>query len=208
MSQPDTRPLKVGLMLPTLEDWMADRTARWSDLMTMAQQAEAVGFDSLWLPDHLLYEFGEAGEPPHGLWEAWARLAALAAVTTRVELGPLVACTSFRNPTLLAKTADTIDEISGGRLILGLGAGYHEREFRGFSYPFDHLVGRFEEALQIVHTLLREGAIDFHGRYYDAQACEFHPRGPGAAVPRSWSERWRMPPACSGSPPCMPITGT
>jgi alkanesulfonate monooxygenase SsuD/methylene tetrahydromethanopterin reductase-like flavin-dependent oxidoreductase (luciferase family) len=178
MSQTEMRPLKVGLMLPTLEGWMAGRTARWSDLRTMAQQAEAVGFDSLWLDDHLLYEFGEPGEPPHGLWEAWSLLAALSAVTTRVELGPVVACTSFRNPTLLAKTADTLDEISGGRLILGLGAGYHEREYRAFGYPFDHLVGRFEEALQIVNTLLREGTIDFQGRYYEARECELRPRGP------------------------------
>lgn len=183
MSQTQRRPLKVGLMLPTLEGWMAGRMARWSDLRTMAQLAEAVGFDSLWVADHLVYEFGEPSEPPHGLWEAWSLLAALAAVTTRVELGPLVACTSFRNPTLLAKTADTLDEISGGRVILGLGAGYHEREYRAFGYPFDHLIGRFAEALQIVHTLLHAGTIDFQGRYYEARECELRPRGPRPGGP-------------------------
>ena len=183
MNQTTARALKVGLMLPTNEGWMAGGMARWGDLKTMARHAEAVGFDSLWLADHLLFEFGEPGEPPRGMWEAWSVLSALAAVTTRIELGPLVVCTSFRNPTLLAKMADTLDEISGGRLILGLGAGYHEREYRAFGYPFDHLVGRFEEALRIVHTLLRVGEIDFRGRYYDARACELRPRGPRGSGP-------------------------
>src|SRR5690242_8976954 len=155
------RPLKIGLMLPTVEGWMGGWMARWEDLKRIAQHAEAVGFDSLWLPDHLLFEFGEPGEPPHGLLEAWTLLAALAASTERVELGPLVLCSGFRNPALLAKMADTLDEISGGRLILGLGAGYHEREYRAFGYPYDHRVSRFEEALKIIHTLLRVGTIDF-----------------------------------------------
>jgi alkanesulfonate monooxygenase SsuD/methylene tetrahydromethanopterin reductase-like flavin-dependent oxidoreductase (luciferase family) len=183
MNQTTARALKVGLMLPTNEGWMAGGIARWGDLKTMARHAEAVGFDSLWLADHLLFEFGEAGEPPRGMWEAWSVLSALAAVTMRIELGPLVVCTSFRNPTLLAKMADTLDEISGGPLILGLGAGYHEREYRAFGYPFDHLVGRFEEALRIIHTLLRMGEIDFRGKYYDALACELRPRGPRDSGP-------------------------
>jgi alkanesulfonate monooxygenase SsuD/methylene tetrahydromethanopterin reductase-like flavin-dependent oxidoreductase (luciferase family) len=179
MSQLKKRPLKVGLFLPNLEDWMAGETARWPDLLAMAQRAEAVGFDSLWLPDHLLYDpFADTTEPPHGVWECWSLLAALAASTTRIELGALVICTNFRNPALLAKMADTVDEISGGRLILGLGAGYHDLEFRAFGYPLDHLVGRFEEALTIIATLLRDGAIDFTGKYYQAQGCELRPRGP------------------------------
>jgi len=105
-------------------------------------------------------------------------LAALAAVTERVELGTLVTCTSFRNPALLAKMADTVEEISDGRLILGLGAGYYEPEYRAFGFPFDHRVGRFEEALQIVYGLLRRGTIDFNGQYYQARDCELTPRGP------------------------------
>src|SRR5215471_9977214 len=116
------------------------------------------------------------------------------AVTTRVELGPLVVCTSFRNPTLLAKMTDTLDEISGGRLILGLGAGYHEREYRAFGYPFDHRVSRFEEALKIIQPLLRRGAVDFQGKYYKARECELRPRGP----------RRQGPPILIGAPPRLP----
>jgi alkanesulfonate monooxygenase SsuD/methylene tetrahydromethanopterin reductase-like flavin-dependent oxidoreductase (luciferase family) len=126
-------PLKVGLMLPTGEGEMAGGTARWNNIKTMVLQAEAGGFGSIWIADHLLFDFGDPGVPPAGVWECWALLAALAAVTTRVELGALVSCTNFRNPALLAKMADTVDEISGGRLILGLGAGCNEHEFRAFA---------------------------------------------------------------------------
>ena len=104
----------------------------------------------LWVPDHLMCAHPKTGEARLAVWECWSVLAALAAATSDIELGTFVACTSFRNPALLAKMADTVDEISGGRLILGLGAGWKEEEFRAFGYPFDHLVGRFEEALQII----------------------------------------------------------
>ena len=164
--------------------------------------------NSLWVADHLLGEFGEPGDPPQGMWEAWSVLSALAVATTRVELGPLVACTSFRNPTLLAKMADTLDEISGGRLVLGLGAGYHEREYRAFGYPFDHLIGRFEEALQIIHTLLRVGTIDFHGKYHDARACELRPRASRRNGPPILVGAPARSPACFGSPLNTPISGT
>jgi alkanesulfonate monooxygenase SsuD/methylene tetrahydromethanopterin reductase-like flavin-dependent oxidoreductase (luciferase family) len=110
-------------------------------------------------------------------------LAAIAAVTDRVEFGPLVACTAFHNPAVLAKAASTIDEISGGRLILGLGAGWNETEFRAFGIPFDHRVDRFEEAFTIIRTLLQEGAVDFDGRFYQARDCELLPAGPRPTGP-------------------------
>jgi alkanesulfonate monooxygenase SsuD/methylene tetrahydromethanopterin reductase-like flavin-dependent oxidoreductase (luciferase family) len=101
----------------------------------------------------------------------------LAAVTTRVELGTLVLCTGFRNPALLAKMADAVEEISNGRLILGIGAGWNEYEFNAFGYPFDHRVSRFEEALTIIHGLLKHGQVDFVGKYHEARECELTPRG-------------------------------
>lgn len=170
------RPLKVGLILPDTEREMGGATASWTDLRQLAQQAEALGFDSLWNADHLIYRF--AGREVQGPWECWSVMAALAAVTERVEIGPLVSCTTFRNPALLAKIADTVDEISGGRLVLGLGAGWHEPEYDAFGYPFDHRVSRFAEAIAIIHPLLRTSRVDFHGAYYDAADCELRPRGP------------------------------
>ncbi len=135
----------------------------------MGRVAEDVGFDSLGVPDLLLFRADDG--TAQGVWEVWSLITALAAVTERVEIGTLVICTGFRNPALLAKMADTVDEISGGRLILGLGAGWNEPEYRAFGYPFDHRVSRFEEALQIVCPLLREGHVDFAGRFYQARDC-------------------------------------
>ena len=176
MSVGRTRPLGVGLMLPDTEREMAGGTARWADLAAMARTAEDCGFDSIWVSDHLLFRF--EGKEPQGIWECWTLLSALAAVTSRVEIGALVSCTGFRNPALLAKMADTVDEISGGRLVLGLGAGWHEPEYDAFGYPFDHRAGRFAEALTIISGLLRHGEVDFRGTYHAACDCELRPRGP------------------------------
>lgn len=162
-----TRPLAVGVQLPEVE-----RQVTWPEMRDMALTAESVGFDSIWLGDHLLYQTPEGAKGP---WEAWSMLAALAAVTERVQLGPLVASTSFHAPAMLAKKAATVDEISGGRLILGLGAGWNETEYAAFGFPFDHRVGRFEEAFTIIRTLLREGTIDFEGEYYTVRDCELAP---------------------------------
>jgi probable F420-dependent oxidoreductase len=140
----------------------------------MARLAEDAGFDSLWVGDHLLYRDAERGA--RGPWEAWSLLAGLAAATTRIALGPLVACTSFHSPAMLAKKAATVDEISGGRLILGLGAGWNETDYSAFGFPYDHRIGRFEEAFTIIRTLLRDGAIDFAGRYHQVRDCELLPR--------------------------------
>jgi len=164
------RPLKVGVQLPEVE-----RVVRWPELADMARAAEDIGFDSLWVGDHLLYR-DEAHIRAVGPWEAWATLAGLAAVTRRIELGPLVAATGFHNPAMLAKQASTIDEISGGRLTVGLGAGWNQVEFNAFGFPFDQRISRFEEAFTIIRTLLREGAIDFDGRFYQVRDCELQPR--------------------------------
>ena len=149
------RPLKVGMFITAMAGGMRDGALRWTDLREMATEAESLGFDSFWVPDHLLFK--NPGEVPHGPWECWSLLPALAASTSKMELGSLVTCISFRNPGLMAKMADTVDEISDGRLILGLGAGWHEPEYEAFGYPFDHRFGRFDESVTIIRTLLKEG---------------------------------------------------
>src|SRR5215216_1286802 len=170
------RPFKIGLFVPHFEQPWNGNLPRWTDIATMARRAEEVGFDSFWLPDHLLFRFPQLDQ--QGAWDAWSLLAAIAVTTHSIEIGPLVACASFRNPTLIAKMASTIDEISGGRLILGLGTGWHEPEYAAFGFPYDHRVSRFEEAMQIITTLLRTGHVDFQGDYYTARDCELRPRGP------------------------------
>jgi probable F420-dependent oxidoreductase len=174
-SGPGGKPLKVGIQLPEVE-----REVRWPELRDMARAAEAAGFDSIWVGDHLL--FRDPGIGPRAPWESWSVLPALAVATDRVELGPLVASVSFHNPAMLAKKAATLDEISGGRLILGLGAGWNEVEYRAFGFPFDHRVDRFEEAFTIIRGLLRDGHVDFAGRWYEARDCELLPR-PARQVP-------------------------
>src|SRR5437762_8473616 len=195
-----TRPLKIGFQLPEVE-----RDVRWPELAAMARLGEQLGFDSIWVGDHLLYRDDTYGA--RGPWEAWTQLAGIAAVTSRIAIGPLVACTSFHNPPMLAKLASTVDEVSGGRLILGLGAGWNETEFRAFGFPFDLRIDRFEEAFTIIRTLLRDGAIDFDGRWYQARDCELLPRpsrpgGPpllvGSIGPRMlritlpWVDAWNV----------------
>ena len=165
--------MKIGLQLPEVE-----YVARWADYLDMARLAESAGFDSLWVGDHLQYHDDDHGT--RGPWECFTLLTALAAATSRVELGPLVASTSFRNPALTAKIAETIDEISGGRFVLGLGAGWNQTEYRAFGYPFDHRISRFEEAFTIIRTLIRTGEVSFSGRWYQAEDAVLTPRGPRA----------------------------
>ncbi|MEA2366565.1 MAG: hypothetical protein QOI32_2077 [Thermoleophilaceae bacterium] len=154
--------LRIGVQLPE-----AEREVRWPEYLAMARAAEEVGFDSIWVGDHLLYR-GE-GQRERGPWEAWTLLGALAAATERVELGPLVACTAFHPPGLIAKMAATLAEVSGGRFVLGLGAGWNEEEFRAFGLPFDHRVSRFEESFAIIRRLLAGERVTLAGRHWQAE---------------------------------------
>jgi alkanesulfonate monooxygenase SsuD/methylene tetrahydromethanopterin reductase-like flavin-dependent oxidoreductase (luciferase family) len=149
------------------------RMTSYADTADYAQRAERLGLDSIWVFDHLLWRFeGEADEGPN---EAWTILSALAAVVPRVELGALVMCTSFRNAGLLAKMTQTLDDVSGQRLILGIGCGWHEPEYDAFGYPFDHLGGRFEEDLTVIDRLLRGEKVDFEGRWSTYRGAQLLP---------------------------------
>lgn len=167
--------MKIGMILPLAEDESGSAPS-WQVLKAAAIQSEELGFDSVWVYDHLLHRF--EGHPTVGFHECWTMLTALAAVTERVELGTTVLCAGFRNPALLAKMAETLDEVSNGRLILGLGAGWHEPEFDAFGFPFDHRVSRLEEALQILKPLLRDREVTFEGQYHRAIDNQIMPRGP------------------------------
>jgi probable F420-dependent oxidoreductase len=166
--------VKVGLVLPqSAPDGFG---SSWSEIATIARQAEAGGIDSLWLIDHFFNR--DDGVPvggETGYHEPWTLLSALAAITTRVELGTLVLSTSFRPAAMLAKMAVTADDVSGGRLILGLGCGWHEPEYTAFGYPFDHRVGRFEEALRIIAPLVRGERITFEGTYQQVREAAILP---------------------------------
>ncbi len=167
--------LRVGIQLPEVE-----RDVRWPEYLAMARTAEAVGFDSIWVGDHYLYR--DDGRPERGPWEAWTLLAALAAVTERVQLGPLVACLNFHEPAVLAKLAATVDEVSSGRLVFGMGAGWNRTEFDAFGIPYDHRASRFEEAFDIVRRLLAGERVLAHGQWHTVDDAVLMP-APSNQIP-------------------------
>ena len=168
--------LEVGLVLPLEETHMGGGTARWDDLVEMAVEAESVGFDSVWVSDHLMLH--NEGEPIHGAWECWSLAAALAGRTTTIRIGTQVTSASFRHPGLLARIVDTVDEISGGRLIVGIGAGDHEPEYVSLGLPFRDRVGRAEDYLTAFTELLRAGRSDHQGPHFQLSNFEMPLRGP------------------------------
>jgi alkanesulfonate monooxygenase SsuD/methylene tetrahydromethanopterin reductase-like flavin-dependent oxidoreductase (luciferase family) len=166
--------MRVGIQLPEVE-----REVRWPEVAAIARAAERAGYDSVWLGDHMLYR--DAGRE-RGPWDVWTQLAALAAITSRVTLGPLVASTAFHPPGVLARMAASVDEVSGGRHVLGLGAGWNEDDLRAFGYPPERLVSRFEEAFEIVRRLLAGDRVTFDGRYHRLEDAVLLPR-PARRVP-------------------------
>jgi probable F420-dependent oxidoreductase len=161
--------MKIGLMLPLGED----ESGGWPNLREMAVAADREGLDSVWGADHLVFRSDDGAW--RGIHESWTVLTAVAAVTERVEIGPLVLALPFRNPALTAKMAAELDAVSGGRLILGLGCGWHEPEFEAFGYPFGHRVGRFEEGLEILVPLLRGETVTLEGRWHRAEEARLLP---------------------------------
>jgi len=176
------RGMKVGLILPTWTGSLGGRTPHWTELAGLARLAEDAGFDSVWLPDMLRYRFGE-GVGPLACWETWSLVAGLAASTRRLEIGTLVLVGAYRNPALLAEMAETVDEISGGRLILGIGAGVNQDEHEAYGFTWEHRFDRLEETLTIIRGLFRDGHVDFEGQHVRARDCELGLRGPRPAGP-------------------------
>jgi probable F420-dependent oxidoreductase len=167
--------MRIGIQLPEVE-----RDVRWPELRAMAVAAEESGFDSIWLGDHHLYR-GD-GRPERGPWEAWTSLAALAAATQRVTLGPLVACLAFHPPAVLARMAATVDEVSGGRFVLGVGAGWNRVEFEALGLPFDRPVSRFAEAFAVVRGMLAGERVTLDGAFVDVRDAVLLPP-PARRVP-------------------------
>jgi alkanesulfonate monooxygenase SsuD/methylene tetrahydromethanopterin reductase-like flavin-dependent oxidoreductase (luciferase family) len=150
--------MRVGVQLPEVE-----REVRWPEVAAIARAAERSGYDSVWLGDHMLYR-GD-GRPDRGPWDAWTQLAALAAITSRVRLGPLVAATAFHSPGAIARMAASVAEVSGGRFVLGLGAGWNATELRAFGYPAERLIERCAEATAIIAHLLSGERVTLEGRF-------------------------------------------
>jgi len=170
------RALEIGLVLPMGDSFVDGRTVRWTEIRDLAVRAEEIGFDTVWTADELLWR--PEGKPPQGWWECLAMTGAVAAATSRIKVGTWILSALHHNPAIAAKAAETLDEISGGRLVLGLGAGHAGRQGHAFGLPEDHTVGRFEEALAIIVPLLREGRADFEGTFHAARDVEQRPLGP------------------------------
>jgi probable F420-dependent oxidoreductase len=170
--------MKIGLVLP-MADADGPGASAWPRIKKLARHAEAGGIDSLWIYDHLIFRMPDEDEG--GVHEAMTLLTAVAATTDRAELGTIVLGTGFRPPALTAKMAATIDEVANGRLILGLGTGWHEPEYTAFGYPFDHRAGRFEETLEIMLPLLRGERVTFHGRWHQVEDAVLIPPPPRPA---------------------------
>ena len=194
--------MKVGVCLPIGERGAERQAFAYAQMRDMALAAEHGGLDSIWVADHLFFDSGDGNI--RGVWESMAMLAALADATTRVELGPLVLCTPFRNPGMIAWAANTLEEISGGRFVLGLGAGWHQPEFDAFGFEFTRRVSVFADSLEVIVPLLREGAVEFEGDFAVGRA-ELRPRAPRRGGPpimiagtkprmmglvARWADRW------------------
>lgn len=213
------RPVGLSLMLPIAELTAVNNESAvegfW-DIAAMAKLAVEIGYDMLWAPDHFILKLEHHGGESRGVWECWTTTAGIAATVPGAAIGTMVAATSFHNPGSIAKMAEAIDSISLGNFVLGLGCGWHEDEYTMFGLPFDHRVSRFEEAMQIISSLVRTGRANVEGEFYQARNAVNFPRGPrwqhggppilfGAQQPRmmrltamyadAWDGDWQNDPA-------------
>jgi alkanesulfonate monooxygenase SsuD/methylene tetrahydromethanopterin reductase-like flavin-dependent oxidoreductase (luciferase family) len=170
------RPFEIGLVLPMGESFVDGSTTRWLQIRDLANRAEEIGFDTVWTADELLWR--QADRNPQGWWECVAMTGAVAAATSRVKVGTWILSALHRNPGITAKAVETLDEISGGRFVFGLGSGHAGRQAHTFGLAEDHVYSRFEEALQIIVPLLRQGRADFEGTFHAARDLEHRPVGP------------------------------
>jgi alkanesulfonate monooxygenase SsuD/methylene tetrahydromethanopterin reductase-like flavin-dependent oxidoreductase (luciferase family) len=172
------RRFEIGLVLPMEESWIDGATPRWVEIRELALRAEGIGFDTVWIPDELLWR------PPdghvRGWWECVAMTGAVAAATSRVKVGTWIMSALHRNPGITAKAVETLDEISGGRFVFGLGSGHAGRQAHAFGLPEDHVISRFAEAVEIILPLLRHGRAEFEGTFHAARDLEHRPVGPRA----------------------------
>ena len=180
--------MKIGVVLLTWNGGMEGETPTSRDLVEMAQLCEATGIDSVWISDHYFFDYAdfkavgvqfpaEMDGVKGGAWECWALVSAISQATNKIEIGTLVSSTSFRNPALLARTIDTVDDLSNGRLIVGLGAGDFPFEHESFGYPFEHRIARFEEAIEIISRLLKGETVTFNGEFYSTKEAALIPKG-------------------------------
>lgn len=170
-------PFEIGVVLPLMQFGPERTTPRWPAIRAMALRAEAIGFDTLWIPDELVW-FPEGAEP-QGVWDGVSMAGAAAAVTSRIKVGSWVLSALHRNPGIIAKTAETLDEISGGRFVFGLGAGHAwPGQARAFGLPEHEVFARFEEAMAVIVPLVREGRASVEGRFHSARDLPQRPQGP------------------------------
>ncbi len=167
------RATSLGINIPNSERALYAGTPHYAGMLAMSQAAVATGFEVLWFDDHFSFT---SDDDLRGAWDAWTLMAAIAATVPDIHLGPMVACTAYRNPGVIAKMTEMIGDISGGRFILGLGAGWHKPEYEQFGIRFEPRVSQFEEAVEIIHGLIRHGEADVQGEYYQANQAVNRPR--------------------------------
>ena len=160
--------------------------AKWQKAVELALLAERLGYDSIWLYDH----FHNVPKPAHeAVFECWTTMAAISQLTTRVRLGQMVGCNSYRNPALLAKITSTVDVISGGRLDWGIGAGWYENEYRGYGYEFarpKERIGMLRESVEIVKSMWTQAETTYDGDHYRLHRAQCDPKPLQQPTPPIW----------------------